>query len=88
MPNDGILQCCLQIAQMANRVILLSNDKNLCNKAIINGIKAYQKSEIQQALGKFGTEYVDKVQIKSSSGDKLSTAVLLWPKISLSNSAT
>jgi rRNA-processing protein FCF1 len=72
MPDDSILQCCLQIAQMTNRMILLSNDKNLCNKAIVNGIKAYQKSEIQQALEKLGSESVNRVQIQSSSGDKLS----------------
>jgi rRNA-processing protein FCF1 len=73
VPDDDILQCCLQIAQMTNRVILLSNDKNLCNKAIVNGVKAYQKSEIQQALEKLGSESVDEAQIHSSSRNELST---------------
>jgi hypothetical protein len=36
--------------------ILLSNDKNLCNKAIVNGVKAYKMAEIQQALQEWGTE--------------------------------
>jgi rRNA-processing protein FCF1 len=78
VPDDAILQCCLQIAQMTNRVILLSNDKNLCNKAIVNGIKAYQKAEIQQALDELGSESVDMVQ--SSSGNELSTGHMYIPE--------
>jgi rRNA-processing protein FCF1 len=56
VPDDAILHCCLQIAQKTNQVILLSNDKNLCNKAIVNGIRAYKMGEIQQALQEWGTE--------------------------------
>jgi rRNA-processing protein FCF1 len=73
VPDDAILHCCLQIAQTTNRVILLSNDKNLCNKAIVNGIKAYQKVEIQQALDELGSESVDQVQMQSASGNELPT---------------
>lgn len=39
--DDSILDCCLFLAQETARrpmVVLLSNDKNLCNKALINGI--------------------------------------------------
>jgi hypothetical protein len=36
--------------------ILLSNDKNLCNKAIVNGTRAYKMAEIQQVLQEWGTE--------------------------------
>jgi rRNA-processing protein FCF1 len=70
VPDDAIIQCCLLIAQRTSRVILLSNDKNLCNKAIVNGIKAYQKAEIQQELDKLGSESVVEVQIQSSSGNE------------------
>jgi hypothetical protein len=47
--------------------ILLSNDKNLCNKAIVSGIKAYQKAEMQQTLEELSSESVDQIQIQSSS---------------------
>jgi rRNA-processing protein FCF1 len=80
VPDDYILQCCLQIAQTTNRVILLSNDKNLCNKAIVNGIKAYQKVEIQQALDELGSEAVDQVQMQSSSGNELPTGHMDIPE--------
>lgn len=35
-PDDEILQTCLQIRQTNNGVVLLSYDKNLCNKAMIH----------------------------------------------------
>jgi hypothetical protein len=34
----------------------LSNDKNLCNKAIVNGIRAYKMAEVQQALQELGAD--------------------------------
>ncbi|XP_043286285.1 transcriptional protein SWT1 [Venturia canescens] len=37
-PDDEILQTCLQIRSTANNVVLLSYDKNLCNKAMIHDI--------------------------------------------------
>jgi len=46
----------------------LSNDKNLCNKAIVNGIKASQKSGIQHALEELSSD-VEHIQIQSSSGN-------------------
>jgi hypothetical protein len=71
VPDDAIIQRCLLIAQRTNRVILLSNDKKkLCNKAIVNGIKAYQRAEIQE-LEQLSSESVDQVQIQSSSENEL-----------------
>jgi rRNA-processing protein FCF1 len=81
VPDDAIIQCCLLIAQRTSRVILLSNDKNLCNKAIVNGIKAYQKAEIQQELEQLGSESVDEVQIQSSSGNELPTGNTDTPEL-------
>jgi hypothetical protein len=49
--------------------ILLSNDKNLCNKAIVSGIKAYQKAEMQQALEELSSESEDQIRIQCSSGN-------------------
>jgi rRNA-processing protein FCF1 len=73
VPDDAILQCCFLVAQRTYRVILLSNDKNLCNKAIVNGIKAYQTAEIQKELERFSPGSVDQVQTQSSSGNELPT---------------
>ncbi|XP_011315063.1 transcriptional protein SWT1 [Fopius arisanus] len=37
-PDDEILQTCLQIQKSCNTVVLLSYDKNLCNKAMIHDV--------------------------------------------------
>ena len=47
---------CLAVFVIPFFQILLSNDKNLCNKAIVNGIRAYKMAEIQQELQEWGTE--------------------------------
>lgn len=50
-PDDEILQSCLQIRELGCTVVLLSNDKNLCNKAIIHDISTYGRHEsIQEML--------------------------------------
>lgn len=43
--DDKILNCCLQIQRAQNNVILLSNDINLRNKAIINSVDSYSMIE-------------------------------------------
>ncbi|KAJ0175836.1 hypothetical protein K1T71_008995 [Dendrolimus kikuchii] len=50
LPDDEILNCCLQQAERGKSVILLSNDKNLCNKAVINNIKCIGLSELKKLL--------------------------------------
>lgn len=37
-PDDKILNCCLQLKSSSKKVILLSDDKNLCCKAKSSGI--------------------------------------------------
>ncbi|KAI5642748.1 PIN domain-containing protein [Phthorimaea operculella] len=49
-PDDEILNCCLQQAERGKSVILLSNDKNLCNKAAINGVKCIGLDELKSLL--------------------------------------
>ncbi|CAB3235211.1 unnamed protein product [Arctia plantaginis] len=49
-PDDEILNCCLQQAERGKSVILLSNDKNLCSKALINNIKNIGLNEIKGLL--------------------------------------
>lgn len=39
-PDDKILNCCLQLVNQSMDIILVTNDKNLSNKALLNGIEA------------------------------------------------
>lgn len=48
--DDKILNCCLQLQHKSNDVILLTNDINLSNKALMNGIEAMTS---KQFLDKF-----------------------------------
>ncbi|XP_013187068.2 transcriptional protein SWT1 [Amyelois transitella] len=50
LPDDEILNCCLQQAERGKSVILVSNDKNLCNKAVINNVKCTSTSELRPLL--------------------------------------
>ncbi|KAM3841962.1 transcriptional protein SWT1 isoform 2-T2 [Vipera latastei] len=46
--DDRVLQCCLQYQNLYPQaeVILLTDDKNLCNKALVSEIKAYSKADL------------------------------------------
>ncbi|KAK5642349.1 hypothetical protein RI129_008516 [Pyrocoelia pectoralis] len=48
--DDAILFCCLQIQDRQHNSILLSNDINLRNKAMINGVTAYSHRTIMDGL--------------------------------------
>ncbi|XP_026314774.1 transcriptional protein SWT1 isoform X2 [Hyposmocoma kahamanoa] len=50
LPDDEILNCCLQQKERGISVILLSNDKNLCNKASINGVKCITLADLKPLL--------------------------------------
>lgn len=39
--DDRILNCAFQLKELTNKVLLLSNDINLRNKAFVNGFEAY-----------------------------------------------
>lgn len=39
-PDDRILNCCLQLKNQSKEVILVTNDKNLSNKAMLSDIEA------------------------------------------------
>ncbi|XP_046414257.1 transcriptional protein SWT1 isoform X2 [Neodiprion fabricii] len=49
-PDDEILQTCLKIREFGCTVVLLSNDKNLCNKAMIHHIPTYGRHKSIQAM--------------------------------------
>ncbi|XP_070602418.1 transcriptional protein SWT1 isoform X2 [Erythrolamprus reginae] len=52
--DDRVLQCCLQYQNLYPQVevILLTDDKNLCNKALVSEIKAYSKADLVAAFQK------------------------------------
>lgn len=41
--DDEILNCCLQIQEKTKKIILLSNDKNLRNKAFVNKVESFSR---------------------------------------------
>lgn len=45
--DDKILNCCLQMIQHSRKVILITNDINLSNKAIASGIETMSTKEYQ-----------------------------------------
>ncbi|XP_009700320.1 PREDICTED: transcriptional protein SWT1, partial [Cariama cristata] len=50
--DDRVLQCCLQYQNLFPQavVILCTDDKNLCNKAIVSEVKAFCKADLVTAL--------------------------------------
>ncbi|XP_060088380.1 transcriptional protein SWT1 [Heteronotia binoei] len=52
--DDRVLQCCLQYQKLfpEAEVVLLTDDKNLCNKALVSEVKALRKAELVTALKK------------------------------------
>lgn len=44
-PDDRILNCCLQLANQSLDIILLTNDRNLDNKAATSGIRTLSSEE-------------------------------------------
>ncbi|XP_078605427.1 uncharacterized protein LOC144878563 isoform X3 [Branchiostoma floridae x Branchiostoma japonicum] len=50
--DDRVLQCCLMYSQKFTgvNVILFTNDKNLCNKAVINGMQAFTRETLMSGI--------------------------------------
>lgn len=50
--DDKILECCLLFQRKADKghAVLFSNDQNLCSKAIINGLKAFNHQSLVSGL--------------------------------------
>lgn len=56
--DDEILNCCLQFHEFTNKIILLSNDRNLRNKAFVNHIEAFSRDML------YMTEFNMKNELK------------------------
>ncbi|XP_034035485.1 transcriptional protein SWT1 [Thalassophryne amazonica] len=54
--DDRVLQCCLQYQRLYPEcaLILCTNDKNLCSKALLSGVKALSKDDLVGEVGKAG----------------------------------
>ncbi|KAI3368191.1 hypothetical protein L3Q82_007915 [Scortum barcoo] len=52
--DDRVLQCCLQYQTLYPEcaLILCTNDKNLCSKALLSGVKALSKNDLEAELGR------------------------------------
>lgn len=50
IPDDAIINCCLQQIKKGNCVILLTLDKNLSSKALMNGIKVYSVPDMTKTV--------------------------------------
>ncbi|XP_062990842.1 transcriptional protein SWT1 isoform X2 [Elgaria multicarinata webbii] len=52
--DDRVLQCCLQYQNRFPQaeVVLLTDDKNLCNKALVSEVKAFSKADLVTAVQK------------------------------------
>ncbi|KAF4092140.1 hypothetical protein AMELA_G00017480 [Ameiurus melas] len=48
--DDLVLQCCLQYKTLypEGTIMLCTNDKNLCSKALLSGVKALSKADLQE----------------------------------------
>eukprot|EP00064_Thunnus_orientalis_P016945 superscaffoldBa00003477_g17018 len=54
--DDRVLQCCLQYQTLYPEcaLILCTNDKNLCSKALLSGVKAHSKNDLEAEVGRSG----------------------------------
>jgi predicted ribonuclease YlaK len=56
-PDDNILNCCLQLKQETQMVVLLSNDINLRNKALVSAVFAFSKSQFEYEADNLYTRF-------------------------------
>ncbi|CAG9785821.1 unnamed protein product [Diatraea saccharalis] len=77
LPDDEILNCCLQQSERGKSVILVSNDKNLCNKAVINGIRSVSLAELRPLLsGRRSTRAHSRLQLYRAALHTLLATIL------------
>ncbi|XP_028823678.1 transcriptional protein SWT1 [Denticeps clupeoides] len=52
--DDRVLQCCLQYQKLhpVGELVLCTNDKNLCSKATLSGVRAFSKADLQDEVDK------------------------------------
>ncbi|XP_065811647.1 transcriptional protein SWT1 isoform X1 [Labrus bergylta] len=75
--DDRVLQCCLQYQTLYPEcaLILCTNDKNLCSKAILSGVKALSKTDLEQEVVRTRHGFNPLQNIKTSSLPRISPQV-------------
>ncbi|GJQ68173.1 hypothetical protein Trydic_g16823 [Trypoxylus dichotomus] len=78
-PDDSILFYCLQLAQTSKNVILLSNDVNLRNKALINNVSSCGPKQILTHIKNMHINNKNKEKIceMNSTLSQLCTGIIL-----------
>ncbi|XP_035767444.1 transcriptional protein SWT1 [Neolamprologus brichardi] len=65
--DDRVLQCCLQYQRLFPEcaLTLCTNDKNLCSKALLSGVKALCKTDLEEEVGRsrHGLQITGDIQI-------------------------
>ncbi|XP_028260224.1 transcriptional protein SWT1 isoform X2 [Parambassis ranga] len=67
--DDRVLQCCLQYQCLypESALILCTNDKNLCNKALLSGVNALSKSDLEAEVERHGLGILQNKPMLSTS---------------------
>uniref|UniRef100_A0A3B3Z6C2 Transcriptional protein SWT1 n=1 Tax=Periophthalmus magnuspinnatus TaxID=409849 RepID=A0A3B3Z6C2_9GOBI len=60
--DDRVLQCCLQYQRLHPEcaVILCTNDKNLCSKALLSGVQAFSKNDLEFEVARSNNKQLSK----------------------------
>ncbi|CAJ1060972.1 transcriptional protein SWT1 isoform X1 [Xyrichtys novacula] len=75
--DDRVLQCCLQYQSLypGCALILCTDDKNLCSKALLSGVKALSKSDLEVEAGQSSHGFNPLQSIKTSTLPHISPQV-------------
>ncbi|KAM7011946.1 transcriptional protein SWT1 [Tautogolabrus adspersus] len=75
--DDRVLQCCLQYQTLYPEcaLILCTNDKNLCSKALLSGVKALSKNDLEVEVVRSRHGFNPLQNIKTSTSPRISPQV-------------
>nr|XP_046248069.1 transcriptional protein SWT1 [Scatophagus argus]XP_046248070.1 transcriptional protein SWT1 [Scatophagus argus]XP_046248071.1 transcriptional protein SWT1 [Scatophagus argus] len=76
--DDRVLQCCLQYQSLYPEcaLILCTNDKNLCSKALLSGVKAFSKNDLEAEVGRSRHGFCPLQNIKPHMGPQVTSSML------------
>ncbi|XP_068176377.1 transcriptional protein SWT1 isoform X2 [Antennarius striatus] len=75
--DDRVLQCCLQYQRLYPEcaLILCTNDKNLCSKAILSGVNALSKNDLETDFGRSSYGFHHLQNTKAPAAPPISSQV-------------
>ncbi|KAK7889290.1 hypothetical protein WMY93_024850 [Mugilogobius chulae] len=81
--DDRVLQCCLQYQLLypGCAVILCTNDKNLCSKALLSGVQAFSKDDLETEVARsdLGSSFLQNIQTFTTSAQTRCSLSTLTP---------